>query len=171
MEETTKINRSGKIKSRIFALILLVLSCSLALISFKSLSRNFEGMIMHKEINNGFIQKKYDLYINQDYEANKQNDISKQDIINVLVENYNDYTKVGVSYFAFEEAERLMIIKKQKYSPIIKINDNSFIDQGVFWLALSLLGAIISFMIYKQTLKKIANAQETKEIDEEEIEL
>ena len=63
MEERTKINRSGKIKSRIFALILLVLSCSLALVSFKSLNRSFEGMVMHKAINNGFIQKKYDLYI------------------------------------------------------------------------------------------------------------
>ncbi len=167
MEERTKINRSGKIKSRIFALILLVLSCSLALVSFKSLNRSFEGMVMHKAINNGFIQKKYDLYINQDYEANKKQDIARQDIINVLVENYNDYTKVGVSYFAYEEAEKLMIIKKEKGSPIIKLNGNSFIDQGVFWLALSIIGALISFMIYKQTLKKLPNEDENKIIDEE----
>ena len=171
MEENTKVNRFGKIKSRIFALILLGLSCSLALVSFKSLGRSFDGMIMHKEIHNGFIQNNYDLYINQDYKDNNNQEISKQDIMNVLVENFNDYQKVGVSYFAYEEAERLMIIKKSKGSPIIKINNISFIDQGVFWLALSLIGAAISVMIYKQTIKNLPNTEEIKTLDEEEIEL
>ena len=63
-----------------------------------------------------------------------------------------------------------MIIKKEKGSPIIKLNGNSFIDQGVFWLALSIIGALISFMIYKQTLKKLPNEDENK-INDEEIEL
>jgi hypothetical protein len=171
MEEQTKINRFGKIKTRIFALILLGLSCSLALVSFKSLGRTFDGMIMNKEIHNGFIQKNYDLYINPDYKDNIGQTISRQDIINVLDENYNDYLKVGVSYFAYEEAERLMIIKKEKGSPIIKINGNTFIDQGVFWLTLSAIGVMISIMIYKQTIKNLSNSTETKIIDEEEIEL
>ena len=171
MEENLKVNRSGKIKTRIFALILLVLSCSLALVACKSLNRSFDGMIMNKEIHNGFIQKNYDLYINPDYKDNIGQTISRQDIINVLDENYNDYLKVGVSYFAYEEAERLMIIKKEKGSPIIKINGNTFIDQGVFWLTLSAIGVMISIMIYKQTIKNLSNSTETKIIDEEEIEL
>ena len=171
MEESIKVNRSGKIKSRIFALILLVLSCSLALVACKSLNRSFDGMIMNKEIHNGFIQNNYDLYINPDYKDNSAQTISKQDIMNVLVENYNDYLKVGVSYFAYEEADRLMIIKKAKGSPLIKLNENTFIDQGVFWMALSVIGVIISIMIYKQTLKKQSDTVETKTLDEEEIEL
>lgn len=171
MEESIIVNRSGKIKSRVFALILLVLSCSLALVACKSLNRSFDGMIMNKEIHNGFIQKNYDLYINPDYKDNSSQTISRQDIINVLDENYNDYLKVGVSYFAYEEAERLMIIKKAKGSPIIKLNENTFIDQGVFWMALSIIGVIISIMIYKQTIKNQSDAVVTKTVDEEEIEL
>ena len=171
MEENLKVNRSGKIKTRIFALILLVLSCSLALVACKSLHRSFDGMIMNKEIHNGFIQKNYDLYINPDYKDNSGQTITRQDIINVLDENYNDYLKVGVSYFAYEEADRLMIIKKEKGSPIIKLNGNTFIDQGVFWLTLSAIGVMISIMIYKQTIKKLSDTNETKNIDEEEIEL
>ncbi|MBQ2593822.1 MAG: hypothetical protein II567_11145 [Candidatus Riflebacteria bacterium] len=171
MEENLKVNRSGKIKTRIFALILLVLSCSLALVACKSLNRSFDGMIMNKEIHNGFIQKNYDLYINPDYKDNSGQTITRQDIINVLDENYNDYLKVGVSYFAYEEADRLMIIKKEKGSPIIKLNGNTFIDQGVFWLTLSAIGVMISIMIYKQTIKKLSDTNETKNIDEEEIEL
>lgn len=171
MEESKNVNRSGKIKSRIFALILLVLSCSLALVACKSLNRSFDGMIMNKEIHNGFIQNNYDLYINPDYKDNSEQTISRQDIINVLDENFNDYLKVGVSYFAYEEADRLMIIKKDKGSPIIKLNENSFIDQGVFWMALSVIGAIISILIYKQTIKNQSDTVETKTIDEEEIEL
>ena len=171
MEENLKVNRSGKIKTRIFALILLVLSCSLALVACKSLNRSFDGMIMNKEIHNGFIQKNYELYINPDYKDNSGQTITRQDIINVLDENYNDYLKVGVSYFAYEEADRLMIIKKEKGSPIIKLNGNTFIDQGVFWLTLSAIGVMISIMIYKQTIKKLSDTNETKNIDEEEIEL
>ena len=171
MKEQTSINRFGKIKSRIFAIILLGLSCSLALVAFKSLNRSFDGIIMNKEIHNGFIQNNYDLYINPNYKDNSDQTISKQDILNVFVGNYNDYFKVGVSYFAYEEADRLMVIKKEKYSPIIKLNENTFIDQGVFWLTLSIIGVIISIMIYKQTLKKYSNNTDTKTFDEEEIEL
>lgn len=170
MTENTKRNPFGKIKTRIFALILLMLSCSLALAAIKSLGRSFDGMIMHKEIHSGFIQKNYDLYINQNYKGNSNTEISRQDVINVLVDNYENYTKVGVSYFAYEEAEKAMIISKSKGSPIFTLNGATFIDQGVFWIILSILGLIISILIYKQTISKISNTNSNR-AEEEEIEL
>ena len=167
MTDNSKRNPFGKIKTRVFALILLMLSCSLALSAIKSLGRSFDGMIMHKEIHSGFIQKNYDLYINQDYKDYKKEEITTQDIINVFVENFDYYTKVGVSYFAYEEAEKAMIITKSKGSPIFTLNGATFIDQGVFWLILSFLGVIISILIYKQTISKINNTNINRAEDEE----
>ena len=45
----TKINKTGFVKARAFALILLILSCSLALSSYRSLRREFNGTVFKKE--------------------------------------------------------------------------------------------------------------------------
>ena len=169
MKEKIAYNRSGKIKSRIFAIILVVLSCSLALSAYKSLTRSFDGKIVYKKIQNGFIKNNYDLYIDQEYKSSSSKDLSNQDIMNVLIENLSDYTKIGVSYFTFEDAEISMIVQKQKGSPIIILNGESFIDQGLYWLFISLLGIIISIIIYKHTLIKLPNVHYNNE--DEEIEL
>lgn len=171
MLERTKYNPFGKIKSRIFAFILLMLSCSLALVAFKSLGRSFDGLIVHKEIKSGFIQKKYDLYIDQDYKANENQVISNKDVINIFTLNFDDYTKVGVSYFAYEAADKSMIIKKEKNSPIINLNGERFIDQGLFWGILSIIGMLISYLIYKQTLIKFSESNDDENKINEEIEL
>ncbi len=170
MEEITKYNRFGKIKSRVFALIVLMLSCSLALSAFRSLSRKFDGKIVYKKVQNGFISNNYDLYLNQDYKNTINKDLSNQDIINFFVENLDDYRKVGVSYFTYEDAEISMIIKKEKWSPIILLNENVFIDQGMYWIFLTILGIIISFTIYFQSKKKPNNVHENN-LDDEELDL
>lgn len=173
MEENVKYNRSGKIKARSFALILLILSCSLAFSAFKSLGRSFDGIIVFKNVQNGLFRNNYNLYIDQDYNKNNNNqELNKNDIINVLVDNLSDYTKIGVSYFAYEETDLSSIIKKEKYSPIIKINNTKFLDQGLFWLIASLLGIIISIIIYKNTINnKNLYSRKTNDTDEEELDL
>ena len=171
MVERTKYNPFGKIKSRIFAFILLMLSCSLALSAFKSLGRSFDGLIVYKEIKSGFIQKNYDLYIDKDYKVNENQEISNKDVINIFSLNFDDYTKVGVSYFAYEAAEKSLIIKKEKNSPLIELNGEKFIDQGVFWGILSIIGMFISYLIYKQTLIKFSESNEDENKLNEEIEL
>lgn len=168
MEEKTKYNQSGKIKARLFALLLLVLSCSLTLSAYKSLRRSFDGKIVYKKVQNGFIKNNYDLYIDQEYKSNQIKDLTKQEILNVLIDNLNEYSKIGVSYFTYEDAEISMIIKKEKNSPIISLNGSNFIDQGLFWFIISLLGIIISVTIYRQTLIKIPNKQDN-DIEDEEI--
>lgn len=157
MKEEVKHNPSGKIKSKIFALVVLALSLSLGRTAIKSLARSFDGMIMHKEIHSGFIQKKYDLYINTDYQKTSNPEITNKDAINVLLENFDDYVKVGVSYFAYQEAAPTMVITKKSYSPIIALNGANFIDQGLFWLFMSFMGGIISVVIYRQTLTEKRN--------------
>lgn len=167
MEQETKYNRSGIIKARVFALVVLMLSCSLAITSYKSLSRQFDGIVMHKEIRAGFIQKRYNLFIDQNYKAGGKIELSNKDAIKILTENIDDLLMVGVSYFAYQDAQPVMSIKKDKGSPIIKINETNYIDQGLFWAFISLFGIIVSYVIYKQTTVNIpdSDTNRTEDLD------
>ena len=167
MEQETKYNRLGKIKARIFALVLLMLSCSLAITAFKSLNRRFDGIIIHKEVRSGFIQKNYDLYLNENYKSTEKIEISNNDAIKILTENFDDYSKVGVSYFAFQDAEPMMSISKKQGSPLITLNGITYIDQGLFWIFISLFGVAISYAIYKQTNVKFKDSrpEESEDIE------
>ena len=165
MDEQTKYNRSGIIKSRIFAIVVLMLSCSLAISAFKSLGREFDGMIMSKETTSGFIQKNYDLFLNQNYKSDAHKEITNSDALTVLMGHFDDFTRVGVSRFAYQDAEPSMLIKKKQGSPIIVINGINYIDQGLFWAFISLFGMIISNLIYKQTLLKLPDTDENKSED------
>ncbi|MBP5468494.1 MAG: hypothetical protein J6Z11_04545, partial [Candidatus Riflebacteria bacterium] len=78
----------------------------------------------------------------------------------------NDYTMIGVSYFVYVQADKSMIIKKEKNSPVIYLNNEKFIDKGLVWGIISILGMIISFLIYKQTLIKLPN-EDSNKTDEE----
>ena len=111
------------------------------------------------------------MFIDQDYKSNVNQTISNKDVINIFTLNFDDYTKVGVSYFAYEAAEKSMIIKKEKNSPIIRLNGEKFIDQGLFWGILSIIGMFISFLIYKQTLIKFSESNDDENKINEEIEL
>ncbi len=160
-EEKTRYNRSGKIKSRLFALILLMLSCSLCIVALKSLGREFKGMIVQKEVGSGFIpHKRYNLHIIENYQ-----NIERNDIIALLMDSEATTERVGVSRFAYNEAEPSLIISKKEYSPIITIGDSKFIDQGLFWLFLSILGFAISFIIYLQTVKELKDADKNRSED------
>ncbi len=171
MSDKVKYNKFGKIKSRAFAFILLMLSCSLGLTAFRSLGRSFNGLVVHKEIHNGFIQNNYDLYIEQNDLNNSKVEISNKDVINILALKLDDYTKIGVSYFVYEAAEKSMIVKKIKNSPIIDLNGETYIDQGLFWGIMSLIGIILSILIYRQTLIVVANQIEDENELNDEIEL
>ena len=164
-KEDIKYNPSGKIKARFFALILLALSCSLAITAFKSLGRNFDGLVVYKAVHTGFIQKNYDLYISQDYSSNSQQKLSNSEAIQLMVENFEDYTKVGVSYFAFQEAMISSRVTKKRGSPIVIVDGSYFIDQGLFWIFLSLLGSATAVTIYRQTSVPLKSADKNKSED------
>lgn len=160
MEERTQYNRSGKIKSRVFALILLMLSCSLAIVAYKSLRREFDGIIIEKETKSGFITKRYNLLIYAD-----SKNLNHIEVLNILQGNYADLQTVGISKFAYNDAMTSERIRKRSGSPIITIGNTTYIDQGLFWIAISILGMLISNLIYRQTLIKLPDTDKNKTED------
>lgn len=156
----TKINKTGFVKARAFALILLILSCSLALSSYRSLRREFNGTVFKKEKIDSFMTTDYLLYLIPVTRLSKS-----EEIITLLSEQKQTLHKVGVSALVFEAANDLQRIEKASFSVFISVGSDKYFDKGLFWLIWAVLGIACSFLMYFQTLKPGTNI----DFDNEEI--
>ena len=161
-----KNKQTGAIKVRIFAICLLIISCSLFMSSYRSIKRKFDGWIVYKSATGQMFTTSYDLYICPEK-------IQESNIIAGILNSasgkipVNDnYRIVGVSSMVYENAEYLTRIKKTKYSPLIWVNDVMFFDKGLFWFIWALIFTVVSIIMYIQTSKHKDNKLEN---DEEEI--
>ncbi|MDD3001073.1 MAG: hypothetical protein PHF29_04900 [Candidatus Riflebacteria bacterium] len=156
----TKINKTGFVKARVFALILLILSCSLVLSSYRSLRREFNGTLFKKESIDSFMTTDYLLYLIPVTRLSRS-----EEIISLLSEQKQTLHKVGVSAMVYEAANDLERIEKASFSVFIKVGDDKYFDKGLFWLIWAILGIACSFLMYFQTLKPGTNI----DYDDEEI--
>lgn len=156
----TKINKTGFVKARVFALILLILSCSLVLSSYRSLRREFNGTVFKKEIVDSFMTTDYLLYLIPVTRLSRS-----EEIISLLSEQKQTLHKVGVSAMVFEAVNDLERVEKASFSVFIKVGEDKYFDKGLFWLIWAILGIACSFLMYFQTLKPGTNI----DYDDEEI--
>ncbi len=143
------LNRSGKIKTRIFALILLMLSCSMLISAFRSLSREFSGIVVKRSTSPGITSTQY-LYLRSD-----DIDLSQNDVIAALTENDQPSSqRYGVSAIVYEQAQLFEVVSKKSFSFFIVVGGESFFDQGLLWLLMGLAGIAIALVMHFQTLDK-----------------
>ena len=164
MNNLQKLNsKSGKIKTRIFAFILLVLSLSLLLTSYKSLNREFKGIIVKKSSSSGLTKTHYWLSILPEDMINASD---TEAILNALSAN-NSPQRIGVSEIVHTEARPFNLVSKKRLSPFILLGETKHIDLGVLWFIFGLAGITGSFAMYYQTLKKGNQSQkyETEELE------
>lgn len=146
-------HRAGKIKTRVFALLLLMLCCGMLISAFRSMGREFSGTVIRKAAIPGITSTQYHLYLLPSSEAT-----SPEVILKALANPDQPLQRVGVSAVAYAEAQELVTVEKKSYSFIIDIAGSQRIDLGLFWLFLGLAGLCGSFWMYLQTLKPRDNA-------------
>ena len=159
----TQINlRAGKIKTRIFAMILLILSCSMLLSAGRSLGREFSGTVIRKSQNQGIALTQYYLHIMPD-----SPDVTPESLIKALSDEETPLQRIGVSSVVYVESEILGRVSKNTSALNIAVNDNLFIDLGVFWMIMAIAGIAIAFWMYGQTLKphSIADKYQPEDLD------
>jgi len=117
-------NRSGKIKTRVFALMLLMLSCGMIISAARSLGREFSGTMIRKLSTPGITSTQYHLFLLP--------------------------AEVALAY---AEAQELEFVEKKAYSFMIKVADSNCIDLGLFWLLMGIAGICGSVWMYLQTMK------------------
>lgn len=154
--------RSGKIKTRVFALLLLMLSCGMLISAFRSLGREFSGTVIRKTVTHGITSTQYHLFLLPISETNTSDVILK-----ALADQEAPLHRVGVSALAFAEAQELETVEKKSYSFKIMIAGNQCLDLGLFWLILGLAGMLGACWMYMQTLKpkSIAEKYQPEELD------
>lgn len=152
-------NRSGKIKTRIFALVLMIFSCSILISGYRSINREFAGVLIRKTAAAGIASTQYQLHL-----LPMTGDFNTE-LLNKAITDLNyPLQRVGVSALAYEQAQSLESVEKKSMALTITVDDGTFIDLGFSWILAGIAGIIISIWMYLQTLKpKISGASE--EID------
>ncbi len=147
-------NRSGKIKTRVFALMLLMLSCGMIISAARSLGREFSGTMIRKSSTPGITSTQYHLFLLPTEIAS-----SSESILQALSNPDQPLQRVGVSALAYAEARELEFIEKKAYSFMIKVADSNCIDLGLFWMLMGLAGICGSIWMYLQTMKPGAGSE------------
>ncbi len=141
-------NRSGKIKTRVFALMLLILSCGMIISAARSLGREFSGTMIRKSSTPGITSTQYHLFLLPSEVAS-----SSEDILKALSNPDQPLQRVGVSALAYAEAQELEFVEKNAYSFMIKVANSNCIDLGLFWMLMGIAGICGSAWMYLQTMK------------------
>ena len=158
--------RSGKIKIRVFALMLLALSTSMCISAYKSMSRSFSGIVVNKSTAAGITSDRYWLSLSPMAEIEP---LSPGDRITMAIQGKLQGHLIGVSEMVHEQASLMENVSKERFSPFIKVGTEKFIDLGLNWLILGIFGILGSLFMYKQTLVPLPNSPETEEIELPEL--
>lgn len=140
--------RSGKIKTRVFALLLLMLSCGMLISAFRSLGREFSGTMIRKISTPGITSTQYHLFLLPSSLAS-----SSSTILEALSNQEQPLQRVGVSALAFAEAQELESISKDEFSLMINVGSSKFFDLGLFWMLMGIAGICGAVWMYLQTMK------------------
>jgi hypothetical protein len=149
-------DNSGRIKTRIFALLLMIVGCSIAISSYRSLARDFSGIVVTKSTSPGIASNQYWLFLAP---ADSGENAPPPSLINALSKSEKEQDlsslhRVGVSSVVFEEADILYFVEKKAFSPIIELQGQTHIDLGINWLLIGVSAILLSLWMYKQTLLK-----------------
>ncbi len=154
---------SGKIKTRVFALLLLMLSCGMLISSFRSLGREFSGTVIRKSAIPGITSTQYHLFLLPSSETS-----SSESILAALQNPEIPLQRVGVSALTYTEAQELEFVSKKEYSFLISVGSSNFLDLGLFWMLMGIAGVCGSIWMYLQTKKP---APESEKYQPEELDI
>ncbi|MDN5280473.1 MAG: hypothetical protein PWR01_4438 [Clostridiales bacterium] len=128
--------------------------------AFRSLGREFSGIVVRKNSSQGVTSTQYWLFLIPESEIETRS--GSEAIINALIDdpqsNLSDtdllYQRVGVSSVVYTEAQNLTKVEKNAFSPFISVQSRTFIDLGINWFIFGLAGILLSVWMYLQTLKR-----------------
>lgn len=146
--QSANYNRSGKIKTRVFALLLLMLACGMMISAFRSLGREFSGAIIRKTSTPGITSTQYHLFLLPTSDTS-----SPETILAALANPDQPLQRVGVSALTFAEVDVLEPIDKRAFSFMINVAGGRCLDLGLFWMLMGIAGACGAIWMYLQTLK------------------
>jgi len=129
--------------------------------SYRSISREFSGIIVNKKSNTGFLSERFWLYI-----IPQEQSENIPQVMDSLLEKQSPGLRVGVSGVLYQSARISYKVLKKRFSPFIFLNSDRHIDLGIVWILLSIAAAIISFVMYYQTIIPRKNGKAIEQTEE-----
>lgn len=140
------MNTRGMIRARVVALLLLILSVSMINSAYRSLSREFHGVVISKSLDEG-ISKAFWLFITP--ASLPETSTTGKTIIQNMLQNAPT-RRVGVSRLVYVDVHIFHEVSKTSFSPYIFVEGTRHLDLGLQWLTWGLLGCLASMLIYRQ---------------------
>ena len=138
--------RAGKIRVQMVAIILLGISISFILSAYRSLSRDFDGVVINKSLDIGFSKTCW-LFLVPKEVLGIASDSSE--IITTL-KGEKPARRVGVSGIIYDQVRLLQRVTKSSYSPFIYIEDERHLDLGIQWFLWGFFGIIAAIFAYRR---------------------
>ena len=137
--------------------------------AFRSLGREFDGVLIKKSISSAIVSSEYWLYLLPSDQLNIMGgEEGLTESLTIDKENQLNLNRVGVSEIVYTQAQKLFKIEKKAFSPFILVQSQSFIDLGINWFLFGIAGILLSIWMYWQTLK---TPRPSEKYESEEIEL
>ncbi|HEY9070568.1 MAG TPA: hypothetical protein VIV61_09935 [Candidatus Ozemobacteraceae bacterium] len=156
--------RRGRIRIQLIAVLLLGIAISMMLSASRSLSREFDGLIVDKLSEEGLRSAYWlDLSTQPDSPAQDPSTIALQAMKGSLARR-----RVGVSGMVFDQSRLLQRARKAAWSCFIYIDEERHIDLGLKWLAWGIIGLCAAIIIHRKTRDQ--RLIPTSSLDEEEDE-
>ena len=138
-----------------------MLSCSMLIAAYRSISREFSGMVVKRTTTVGVTSNQYFLHLKSDL-----SNLSRAEIINTLTENARSAQRFGVSAVVYEKAQLFEHVAKNSFSFFISVGGEYFFDLGLLWMLMGFGGLAISLFMHYQTMNPRTGARyQSEDID------
>ncbi|HOY67755.1 MAG TPA: hypothetical protein PLP29_12775 [Candidatus Ozemobacteraceae bacterium] len=156
--------RRGRIRIQLVAVLLLGIAISMFLSAARSLSREFDGLIVDKLSEEG-LRSAYWLDLSAQVGSLSQDPSS---IALQAMQGSLARRRVGVSGMVHDQSRLLQRARKAAWSCFIYVDEERHIDLGLKWLAWGIIGLCAAVIIHRKT--RDPGSIPTSSLDEEEDE-
>lgn len=134
----------GKIQPQVVAVILLTFGVSLLLSAYRSLGREFAGVVIAKSTEAGFSSAFWVFLIPPEalQIASGTSDIPR------TLQNA-PRRRVGISRVVYGEVREMQSISKSAFSPFVFVDGERHLDLGLQWFAWGLICLVASIITYR----------------------
>ncbi|MBF0500461.1 MAG: hypothetical protein HQM09_10035 [Candidatus Riflebacteria bacterium] len=143
-------SRSGRIPLQVVTILVLGISISFLMSGWRSLGRSFDGMIIDKASSNALMPG-YWVYLAPIPEGGVAS-ASVAEMIRSIGQSGRGI-RVGISELCHELARPMQRLTKERFSPFIHLEGEPYLDLGLQWVLIGIIGILASVLMYKQSKK------------------
>ncbi|NLI78469.1 MAG: hypothetical protein GX442_18770 [Candidatus Riflebacteria bacterium] len=139
-------------------MLALGLGVSLILSAWRSLGREFSGVVVEKRAEAGYSSSYWVYLVSSDF---LKTPVAHESLVKKMTEAGR--RRVGISRVVFGETRELQTISKAAFSPFIYLDEDRHLDLGVQWLFWGIISIAVSIFTFRSGQKPAPEEEESME--------